>query len=497
MNPLPLKRTRCSLLAATLCLLGPGTIAVTGQNDHATPAPVAPASPAATARGVLGRRIEAARPGETIPIEPGVYREHLRIDRPVTLEARGDVIIDGSGSGDIIEIVAPGVTLRGLTIRNTGIDLDKENAAIRVLAPRATIEGCTLNDILFGIDLREAPDSRIVRNSIGGKALDIARRGDGLRLWRSSGTLIEGNTIHDGRDAILWYSTGVVVRNNRGFDCRYGLHLMFSDDVTIVGNEFSRNSVGIYLMYSTGVELVGNRLIRNRGPSGYGIGLKETDRFSVRGNLIAGNRAGVYIDGSPFTRARPGEFTGNTFAFNDIGITFLPSAKGNELAENNFIDNIEQVAVAGRGNLDANRFWRGDRGNFWSDYTGYDRNGDGVGDFVHESCTIFDNLMDTEPSLRLFLFSPAQQAIEFVGRAVPAVRPEPKFCDEVPLMRAVDAGAGPVVAVHPARLRALLALSGAALAFVGVSLILVAQPWPGGGVGRARSPHRRAAGAAA
>ncbi len=374
-----------------------------GAADHAAPAAQARSAPAEM--GVLGRRIAAAAAGDTIEVTGGVYPEHIRIDKPVTVIARGLAILDGGGSGDIVEITAPGVTLRGFTIRNTGIDLDKENAAVRVLAPRTTIEDNTLEDILFGIDLRE--------------------------------TVIEHNTIHNGRDAIVWYSTGVEVRNNYAYECRYGLHLMFSDQVTITENEFSRNSVGIYLMYSARVELCQNRLIGNRGPSGYGIGLKEADQFSVRENLIVGNRAGVYIDGSPFTDKKPGEFARNTLAYNDIGITFLPSARGNELTDNNFIDNIDQVSIAGRGSLEANRFWKGERGNFWSDYTGYDQNRDGVGDFVHESQTLFENLMDREPALRLFLFSPAQQAIEFVGRALPAVRPEAKFTDEVPLMRPV------------------------------------------------------------
>jgi hypothetical protein len=62
-----------------------------------------------------------------------------RIDKPLTLEANGTVILDGSGSGDIIVVESPDVTLRGFTIRNTGIDLDKENAAIRVIAPRVTL----------------------------------------------------------------------------------------------------------------------------------------------------------------------------------------------------------------------------------------------------------------------------------------------------------------------------------------------------------------------
>jgi nitrous oxidase accessory protein len=462
------------LITASLALALPDHWAAqTGGTEHAAPASM-PAPSGPVTLGVIGRRIAAARDGDTILVPAGVYREHLRIARPVTLVARGTVVLDGGGSGDIVEISAPGVTLRGFTIRNTGIDLDKENAAVRVLAPRATIEGNTLEDVLFGIDLREAPDSVVRENRIGGKALDIARRGDGLRLWRSDRTLVEGNTIHDGRDAIIWYSSGVTVRRNHAHDCRYGLHLMFSDDVTISHNEFSRNSVGVYLMYSARVELTQNRLIGNRGPSGYGIGLKETDQFSVRENLIVGNRAGVYIDGSPFTDRRPGEFTRNTLACNDIGVTFLPSARGNQLTDNNFIDNIDQVFVAGRGTLDANRFWNGERGNFWSDYTGYDLDGDGVGDFVHESQTLFDNLMDRHPALRLFLFSPAQQAIEFVGRAVPAVRPEAKFTDEVPLMAPVPVVITAASGRDDAR-APLLAVSGVALLTVGGAIVALAR----------------------
>ncbi len=423
---------------AVLCMAPWLLAAPSASTRTAGPLSLAPPVPAVT--GAIGRRIAAANAGDTIEIGPGVYREHIRIDKPLTLVGLGFPVLDGGGSGDIVEIAAPDVTLSGFIVRNTGIDLDKENAAVRVLAPRAVIENNVLDDVLFGIDLREAPGSVVRGNAIGGKRLDIARRGDGLRLWRCNDALVENNRIHDGRDAILWYSSGVTVRANRSDHCRYGLHLMFSDHVLIEENVLTGNSVGIYLMYSSEVEIRRNRLIGNRGPSGYGIGLKEADQFCVKDNLLTGNRVGVYIDGSPFTNKRPGEFTRNTVAYNDIGFTFLPSAHGNELTENNFIDNIDQVFVAGRGDLKANRFWKGDRGNFWSDYTGYDQNGDGIGDFVHEPQTFFESMMDKEPSLRLFLFSPAQQAIEFVGRAVPSVRPEAKFTDEVPLMQPVLMG---------------------------------------------------------
>ncbi len=446
---------------AVIILLGAALAAGAAAVSHA-------ALPGARngAGGEIGRRIEGARAGSTVEIGPGVYHEHIRIDKPLILVGIGGPVIDGDASGDIVEVAAPDVTVKGFVLRNTGIDLDKENAAIRVLAARATIEDNILEDILFGIDLRTSPGSVVRGNHIGGKNLDIARRGDGLRLWRCDGVTVENNVIHDGRDAILWYSKDVVVRGNRSDNCRYGLHLMFSDGVTIENNTLTANSVGIYLMYSTGVEINGNLLVRNRGPSGYGIGLKETDQFSVRGNLFTGNRVGVYIDGSPFTGKKPGEFTRNTMAFNDVGVMVLPSAKGNQFWENNFIDNINQVEVAGRGSLEANSFWKGERGNFWTDYTGYDQNGDGVGDFVHESRTLFENMMDRDPKLRLFLFSPAQQAIEFVGRAVPAVRPEAKFTDEVPLMRPVaidfaDVGGSGSVVPLAATAMGLLGVAGA------------------------------------
>lgn len=427
------------------------------------------AAPSAHVLGAIGRLIAAAPPGAIVEVPAGIYREQLVISKPLTLVGVGRPVIDGGGGGDIVTITAPGVTVRGFIVRDTGIDLDQENAAIRVLAAHATIEDNILEDILFGIDLREAPESVIRGNQIGGKRLDIARRGDGLRLWRCDNAVVENNVVHDGRDAILWYSKGVTVRGNRSLDCRYGLHLMFSDEVDIEDNHLERNSVGIYLMYSTGVRLRHNRLANNRGPSGYGIGLKETDRFVIEENTLIGNRAGIYLDGSPFSADNPGVIFRNTIACNDIGITFLPSARNNEVTENNFIDNIDQVSVSGRGDLSANRFWMGERGNYWSDYTGYDQDGNGVGDFVHEPQTLFENLLEKEPKLRIFLFSPAQQAIEFVGRALPAVRPEPKLTDEVPLMEPVDVRIQ-VVNVPGAG----LALAGVGLALVVVGAAIVA-----------------------
>ncbi len=436
--------------------------------------------------GTIAARIRDAAPGSTVEVGPGIHHERLLIAKPLRLVGARGAVIDGGGVGDVIVVTAPGVEIRGLEIRNTGIDLDREHCAVRLLAPRATVVDNVLEDVLFGIDLKEASDSVVRGNRIGGKDLDIARRGDGLRLWRSDGVVVEGNELHGGRDAILWYSRGVVLRGNHAHDCRYGFHLMYSDEVLIEDNTLRDNSVGIYLMYSHTVTLRANRIERSRGPSGYGLGLKETDRFTVDGNVLAGNRVGVYLDGSPFTRARPGLFRNNTLAWNDIAMVFLPSVRGNVLTGNNFVDNLEQIVVSGRGTLRENDFTQDGRGNFWSDYVGYDADRDGIGDWDHEPSSLMDSLLEREPKLRLFLLSPAQIAVEFVARALPAIRPEAKFFDSAPLMDPVPMS---LDAARPSRSRrpGLLAVA-ASLGGIGALILLMGLP--AGGTDASRPDDR-------
>lgn len=420
----------------------------------------------------LAARIAAAAPGDTIEVGPGVYTGPVRVERPLRLVGRGRPVIDGRGAHDIVTIAAEHVEIRGFVIRHSGDDLDHESAAVRVLAGHAIVEDNIIEDALFGIDLKAAPDSVIRGNVVGGKALDIARRGDGLRLWRSDRTLVEGNTFREGRDAILWYSSDVLVRGNVVDRCRYGLHLMYSDRVTLEDNDLTRNSVGVYFMYSNQLALRNNRLLRNRGPSGYGVGLKESGNYRIEGNLIAGNRVGVYFDGSPFAPGGEALLTGNTIAVNDVGLALLPSVGGNTLTGNSFVDNLEQLAVLGRGNASRNAFALKDRGNYWSDYVGYDQDGDGIGDFEHEPAHLVESLLDREPKAKLLLFSPAEQAIEFVGRALPFTRPDPKFRDPAPLMRP------PAVASTTHARPASLALAAAVLAAVGGLIVAGARLGP-------------------
>lgn len=418
--------------------------------------------------------IEAANVGDVIVVPAGVYHGRLQVRKGVTLEGGGSAIIDGGGKDTVVELLAENITFRGFIVRGSGTGVDHEPAGIRAETGPAIIEGNRLEDVLFGIDVKSGPRSIVRANTVIGKDLDVGRRGDGIRLWWSNESIVEDNTVTLSRDMVFWYSEDLVIRRNTVDDSRYGLHFMYTHGASVTENRLERNSVGLYLMYSSGIAVERNYLTRNRGPSGYGLGLKDCDDIVVRENQFLANRVGIYVDSSPLAHDGVGIVEGNLIAYNEIAFLMTPNTKGNVFTRNGFIDNEQQGAVHGRGTLNGSAYSRDGVGNYWSDYAGFDVDGDGVGDLPHKPAGLFDSLMAREPNLRLFVRSPAQQAIEFTARALPEVRPEPLFEDAAPLM------AVPVVArsVESASARWRVAGVGTVLLAGSVGVVLLVARVP-------------------
>ena len=392
------------------------------------------ASPASAAED-LQEMIDAAEPGTVVVVPSGTYDGNVVIDKPLTLRGEGWPVVDGHGSGNVIEVLAPDVTITGLVIVNTGSSLDQENAGISVEEPRVTIVDNRLENVLFGIFLRRAEDSVVSDNEIGATGFELARRGDGIRLWESSGSVIERNVVRGGRDTVLWFSNDLVLRDNEFTDGRYGIHFMYSDRAVVEGNHLSGNSVGGFLMYSHDLTLKDNLITNNQGPSGYGIGLKDMDGLLATGNHMIGNRVGFYFDNSPATPGVEHRLENNLFAYNEIGVLFLPSVTGNLFTSNAFVDNGEQVGVQGGGEFGDQNSWSDSGvGNHWSDFAGYDADGDGVGDISYQLADLFSSFTDENPELRFFNGTPASQAIDLAGHMFPAFKPRPKVTDSAPLV---------------------------------------------------------------
>lgn len=419
----------------------------------------------------LTAALAAAQPGDIIVVPPGVYAGPIEVTVPgLTLEGQEGAIIDGGGLGDVLTVRAPDVTLRGLTIRNSGDSLDREHAGITGLAPRLTIENNRLENVLFGIYLKEAPDSVIRGNYVTGMDLDIGRRGDGIRVWQSSDTLLEDNYVYDVRDVVMWFSSDGTLRNNVVENGRYGLHFMFSDNQIVEENILRNNSVGAYLMYSSGLRMTNNLLLDNNGPSGYGLALKDVDNVQAENNRMVNNRVGVYVDNSPRERDTFVTFENNLLAYNEIGVEMLPLVTRNTFTNNIFQENREQVAIAGGGELRGNNWSRGGWGNYWSDYAGFDADGNQVGDLVYRSTSLYENLMEQYPELRLFQLSPATDALDLAARAFPVFQPRAKMADEHPLMAPPPSPAVPGLPDPP--LAANLAVALGMLGVAGVVLFV-------------------------
>jgi nitrous oxidase accessory protein len=402
----------------------------------------------------LEAALAVAQPGDTVEVRGGTYPGSIVVATPqLTLTGVDWPVIDGGGAGTVVTLAADGIVFSGFDVRGSGSEPDQDHSGVTLTASDIRVEANRLSDVLFGIYIAEADRAVVRGNTISSKVeLEVGRKGDAIRVWYSQFVTLEGNTVTGARDVVAWYATDLVLRANTIEHGRYGIHLMYCDRALIERNHFEHNSVGVYAMYSRGVVLRENLLRGQRGPSGYALGFKDVDDVSAAGNVLVDNRVGIFLDGTPFTPLGTSRFEHNVLAFNDTGVSLLPAVQGNVFTANTLWENVEQVALLGGGTAGANDW----TGNYWSDYAGFDANGDQAGDAPYRSERLFDSLIDREPLLRSLLYSPAVQTLELAAAAFPVVRPQPKLVDPAPRMAPA---ALPAWAVPPVRGRASLVLA--------------------------------------
>ena len=378
----------------------------------------------------ISAAVDSARAGDTVRVLSGRYRERVVVDRAVTLIGVDRPVLDAGGGGHAIEATAP-VEVRGFELRDTGTNPDEEHAGVMVRDARARIVDNVLEEVYYGVYLKNARASVVRGNRITGKVLPPPRRGDGIRLWYSSGTEIVDNTVTRARDVVVFFSDHLSIRGNLIRGGRYGLHYMYSNHNHFERNRFVGNQVGSFIMYSKDITLEDNLFAESGGASGLGLGLKDADSIRAVGNLFVENEAGVYLDNSPRGRDVRNHFRRNVFFENGAGLRTLPSVTGNVFRDNDFVSNHRAVEVTGGVGEDqaARNDWRG---NYWSDYAGFDRDGNGVGDTPYVYSKLAEELMTDHPTLRLFSYSPVVPVVETVSRFFPFLKPTPLVVDSAP-----------------------------------------------------------------
>ncbi|MCB1957126.1 MAG: nitrous oxide reductase family maturation protein NosD [Rhodocyclaceae bacterium] len=399
--------------------------------------------------------VDAAPEGGEILLEAGVvYEGPVVIDHPVVIDGQGAAVIDGGGTGTVVTLAADGVTLKNLTIRNSGRLHNALDAGLKVKGNYNVVRDVRIENCLFGIDLSQASNNVFRRNYISSKAMPLEMRGDSIRVWYSNDNLFEGNHVEHARDIVVWYSKGNVMRGNRIQHGRYGIHFMYANGNEVVDNEISDSVVGVFLMYANDITIRDNQILRAWGAAGMGIGFKETSGAVIEDNLILGNAIGIYLDPSPWDPDKTNEFHRNEIAYNGIGIQFHTEWSGNHFSDNNFRSNFTQVSVRGRGTA-LKESWDG---NHWDDYAGFDRDGDGIGDTPYEIYNYADRLWMDLPPAAFFRGGFALAALDFVERLAPFTEPELLVREQDPVVHRIDHAAARTEAAPQAAPKSALEL---------------------------------------
>jgi parallel beta-helix repeat protein len=237
-----------------------------------------------------------------------------------------------------------------------------------------------------------------------------ASSADGIKISNTNAHFIIRNCYVYGGHGILFDNTiNGIVDNNTVENSFVGIWLDGSRN-NIVSNNIVKsrkviwfnqdnelvlgNSNGIYL-YESDNNLIENNIVEGNSK---GITLDDYSDYNIILNdIVDSNDYGFYLDSSDNNL-----INNSTAKNNSWGIYLYQYSDNNFICHNNFINNTSQ-AYDLSFNLWDNGYPSG--GNYWSDYTGKDADGDGIGDIMYSIPR--DSKQDRYPLMELFGEAPS------------------------------------------------------------------------------------------
>ncbi len=231
------------------------------------PSPVSLSGTTVQAPDSILKAIDAARPGDLLIVESGVYHGSINITKTISLIGRdtgsGPPVIDGDGNGSAVILSADGIYLEGFKIINSS--RREVDAGLKLISNKNVLrDNVVAQNNGTGIQLSGSQDNRIINNTImenglHGISLDHnssqnnismnlikGNNGSAIALWNSSdGNLLEGNDLSSNQLGIsLWdgCDRNLILRNNASANAFSGIQIYKSAETTIAENTAASNN---------------------------------------------------------------------------------------------------------------------------------------------------------------------------------------------------------------------------------------------------------------
>jgi len=373
--------------------------------------------------------IAIASSGDTLLIKGGLYQEgEIIINKPIVLLGVNKPILDGGSVAGVISIFADSVVIKGFVIQNVGLSYTNDYAAIYISKSKHfTIENNVLKNVFFGMLVEKSHFGRIHNNVVSGEVKEEHNSGNGIHLWHSDHVRITENQLSHLRDGIYFefVSESHVANNISQENLRYGLHFMFSNHNDYYDNAFINNGAGVAVMFSKFINMKRNRFYKNWGTASFGLLLKEIYDAEIEDNVFEENTIGINVEGS--TRIN---YSNNSLIKNGWAVKIAGGCYANIFNNNNFVGNSFDVSYNSK--MNDNAF----RGNYWSSYTGYDLDKDGVGDVPYRPVKLFSYIVNQTPETIVLLRSLFIDILNFSEKVSPVFTPD-NLVDATPKMKMI------------------------------------------------------------
>jgi len=371
--------------------------------------------------------IAAALPGDTVLVYAGYYKEkNLVINKRIILKGINHPVLDGEKKYEIISVRSNGVVIDGFRIVHSGISSLEDLSGIKVYDNRnVVIKNNILEDTFFGIYIQNCINCIIQNNQLSASSVEEQQSGNGIHCWKSDSMQVIANKITGHRDGIYFefVKNSIIWRNTSTKNLRYGLHFMFSNDDTYVGNIFSNNGSGVSVMFSNRIRMFSNYFEENWGDASHGILLKEISDGIMQGNHFIKNTSAIFMEGGNRIYMKY-----NTFENNGWALKIQASCLDVVLERNNFIGNTFDVGT--NGSLVQNTF----NNNYWDKYEGYDLNRDKIGDVPYRPVSMYSMIVEKYPPAMILFRSFITSLLDKTEKILPSLTPE-NLKDNAPLMK--------------------------------------------------------------